>query len=300
MQALVDRFLEHLREERNFSPHTCAAYAADLSQFAAFLRTHTPTEQTGPEQATKTTVRAFLAHLHGHGYARRTIARRFAALRSFLSYLCQEGMLEANPTLYLAIPKTPRKLPHFLDSVQIKALLELPDRSTVCGQRDAAILELLYTTGIRLSELVELDLPAVDLVEKRVRVRGKGDKERIAPLGVYACEALAAYLKIRPSILSGTDRRTQPLALFLNRAGKRLTGRGVQYLLARYGRRIGAERLTPHMLRHTAATHLLDAGADLMAVKELLGHERLSTTQVYTHVALDHLKRAYEKAHPRA
>lgn len=302
MQALVDRYIEHLGVERNFSRHTCAAYKFDLEQFLGFLPLHAPAEQpSGAPQLTKSTVRAFLGYLQQKGYARRTIARRFAALRSFLTYLCQEGLADGNPTIYLTAPKWDRRLPHFLDPAQMEALLQLPDRTQPPGLRDAAMLELLYATGIRLSELVGLNVRAVDLTEHRIQVRGKGDKERIAPLGRYALDALRVWLDIRPSMLPpGPRRQPEEPALFLSQAGKRLSGRGVQYLLSRYGRRMGQERLTPHMLRHTAATHLLDAGANLMAVKELLGHERLSTTQIYTHVALDRLKQAYEQAHPRA
>jgi integrase/recombinase XerC len=302
MQDLVERFLDYLEMERNFSPHTRAAYALDLRQFLSFLRTCLPDPgKTEPAHLTKPVIRGFLGHLHRSGYARRTIARRFAALRSFFSYLCREGLLASNPTLYLATPRWDRRLPRFLDHAQIEALLTLPDPAQAFGRRDVALLELLYSTGMRLSELVGLDVRSVDLHEERIRIRGKGDKERIVPLGGQALTALKAYLEVRPSLLQPEEpRRPEESALFVNRRGGRLSARGVQYLLARYGRSMGQNPLTPHSLRHTAATHLLDAGADLVAVKELLGHERLSTTQIYTHVALDRLKRTYDQAHPRA
>lgn len=299
MQDWIHQFLSYLELERNFSRRTCSAYAIDLGQFLTYLQAHTTTEEevpVDPARLTKSTVRGFLAHLHQREYARRTIARKFAAIRSFFSYLCREELLKANPTLFLATPKWDRRLPHFLDHTQIEALLQAPDRSSPTGLRDAAILELFYSSGMRLSELTGLTIRSIDFTEQRVKVTGKGDKERIVPLGGHSALALKAYLEVR----SFYHPATTELALFVNYGGKRLTGRGVQRLLAQYGRAIGLERLTPHMLRHTAATHLLDAGADLVAVKELLGHERLSTTQIYTHVALDRLKRIYEQAHPRA
>ena len=180
----------------------------------------------------------------------------------------------------------------------METLLDLPDRSHALGLRDVLILELLYGSGMRLSELVGLDLGAIELSEARIRVIGKGDKERIVPLGGATRSALASYLESRPLLMRSGQTDTN--ALLLNQHGRRLTGRGVQYILGRYGLRTGRQGLTPHVLRHTTATHLLDAGADLMAVKELLGHERLSTTQIYTHVALDRLRKTYDEAHPRA
>ena len=302
MDALIEGFLDHLHIERNYSAHTRAAYSLDLRQFLTFLQERLPeAEAIEPTRINKSIIRAFLGHLHQNGYARRTIARRFAALRSFFHYLCREGLMTVNPTLYLTTPKWDQRLPRFLDQSQIEALLEKPDRSEMLGMRDAAMLELLYGTGMRLSELVGLNVRSIDLIEERIRVIGKGDKERIIPLGGHALAGLKAYFKVRPRLLRKTNQnKIREDALFVNQRGQRLTGRGVQMILARYGLEIGQERLTPHMLRHTVATHLLDAGADLMAVKELLGHERLSTTQIYTHVALDRLKKAYEKAHPRS
>jgi integrase/recombinase XerC len=302
MDALIERFLDHLYIERNYSAHTRAAYNLDLRQFLNFLRDRLPDPTAHqPDLIDKSIIRAFLGHLHREGYARRTIARRFAALRSFFHYLCREGLMAVNPTLYLTTPKWDQRLPHFLDRVQIEALLNTPDRSVVMGLRDATMLELLYGTGMRLAELVNLNVRSIDLVEERVRVIGKGDKERIIPFGGQTLVALKAYLEVRPLLLrKSKQEKVREDALFVNQWGRRLTGRGVQTILTRYGLKIGQDHLSPHMLRHTAATHLLDAGAELIAVKELLGHERLSTTQIYTHVALDRLKKAYEKAHPRA
>lgn len=301
MTDLIGRFLGHLREERNFSPHTIVAYARDLDQFARFVRSQAGTEEVAPDRIDKSVIRGFLGDLHQRGYAKRTIARRFAALRSWLHYLCREGLLSANPALYLATPKWDRRLPRFLDRTQVETLLALPDRTRPLGIRDSAMLELLYSTGMRVGELVSLDVRAIDEAGERVRVRGKGDKERIVPLGRQALAALRAYLVWRPVLRHRAGAPATPeSALFVNSTGRRLTARGVQTILAQYGARLGQTHLSPHTLRHSVATHLLDAGADLVAVKELLGHERLSTTQVYTHVALDRLKRTYEKAHPRA
>lgn len=298
MEKLVSEFLDHLEIERNYSRHTRSAYAGDLGQFLSFLSEDGGADPPDPESIDKSVVRSFLRHLHREGFSRRTIARRFAAVRSFFHYLCREGAVSSNPCVYLTTPKWDRHLPRFLDKSQVESLLGQPDRGRVLGLRDVVILELLYGAGMRLSELVGLDVGAIELTEERIRVIGKGDRERIVPLGGPALSALAAYLDVRPMLIK-TEREGHS-ALLLNQHGRRLTGRGVQYILGKYGLRISLRGLTPHMLRHTTATHLLDAGADLMAVKELLGHERLSTTQVYTHVALDRLKKTYEEAHPRA
>lgn len=298
MEKLVSEFLDHLEIERNYSGHTRSAYAGDLGQFLSFLSEHGGADPPDPDSIDKSVVRAFLRHLHREGFSRRTIARRFAAVRSFFHFLCREGAVSSNPCVYLTTPKWDRHLPRFLDRNQVEELLGQPDRGQVLGLRDAVILELLYGAGMRLSELVGLDVGAIDLTEERVRVIGKGDKERIVPLGGQALAALASYMDARPLLIKA--EREGSAALLLNQHGRRLTGRGVQYILGRYGLKISQQGLTPHVLRHTTATHLLDAGADLLAVKELLGHERLSTTQVYTHVALDRLKKVYEEAHPRA
>ncbi len=298
MEKQVSEFLEHIEIERNYSRHTLSAYAGDLHQFLTFISEYVSSDKVTLDAIDKSTVRAFLHHLHQKGFGKRTIARRFAAVRSFFHFLCREGAVSSNPCVYLTTPKWDRNLPRFLDRSQVEALLGQPDRGQVLGLRDAVILELLYGAGMRLSELVGLDTGSIDLSEERIRLIGKGDKERIVPLGRHALSVLESYLETRPVLLKTGGEAT--VALLLNQHGRRLTGRGVQYILARYGLRISQQGLTPHILRHTVATHLLDAGADLLAVKELLGHEQLSTTQIYTHVALDRLKKMYEEAHPRA
>lgn len=301
MHDLIDQFLDHLEVERNFSPHTRSAYARDLAQFLGFVQTQLGEKTVAPMRIDRTVIRAFLGFLHRKGYARRTIARRFAAIRSLFHHLCKQGRLDANPTLYISTPQYDHRLPRFLEPSHVEALMQLPDQTQPLGVRDTAILELLYGTGMRLSELVGLDVRSIDEAEERIRVRGKGGKERIVPLSGHALAAMRRYLAVRPRLLAAApDHPHHESALFVNRDGRRLTGRGVQNMVAKYGARLGPSRLSPHVLRHSTATHLLDAGADLIAVKELLGHERLSTTQVYTHVALDRLKRTYEKSHPRA
>jgi len=299
IQDLIVRFLDHLEIERNYSAHTRQAYTRDLNQFSEFL--HARSDDEGlvhPGQIDKSAIRSFLGYLNQKSYSKRTVARRFAAIRSWFHYLHRESIITSNPTLYLTSPRLDQRLPKFLDQSQIETLMDLPDRTTVLGTRDAALIELLYGTGMRLSELVDLNVQSVDFTGERIRVLGKGEKERIVPLGGHALAALQVYIQTRENLLK-KGRKTET-SLFVNQQGKRLTGRGVQKILDRYAMEIGEEHLSPHTLRHTAATHLLDAGADLIAVKEILGHERLSTTQVYTHVALDRLKRTYEKAHPRS
>lgn len=302
MTSLIPKFLEHLEIERNYSRHTISAYRRDLNQFAEFLQSQADGDTLqNPSEIGKSAIRNFLGYLHSAQYSKRTIARRFAAVRSWFHYLCREGHVKANPALYLTSPKLDQRLPKFLDQAQIEVLVELPDRTNLCGIRDSAIIELLYGTGMRVSELVALEVQSIDFSGERVRVIGKGDKERLVPLGGHALTAVESYLEHRNARWESQHRNArQETALFLNHRGRRITSRGVQTLLAKYGLKMGHDKLTPHTLRHTAATHLLDAGADLIAVKEILGHERLSTTQVYTHVALDRLRRTYEKAHPKA
>jgi len=302
MTTLIAKFLEHLEVERNYSRHTIAAYRRDLNQFSAFLESQPDGDVLqNPSEIGKAAIRNFLGYLHTEQYSKRTIARRFAAVRSWFHYLCREGLVKANPALYLTSPKLDQRLPKFLDQAQVEELVELPDRTNLSGVRDSAIIELLYGTGMRVSEMVALEVRSVDFSGERVRVIGKGDKERLVPLGGHALVAVESYLEHRNARWESQHKKArQETALFLNHRGRRITSRGVQTILAKYGLQMGHDKLTPHTLRHTAATHLLDAGADLIAVKEILGHERLSTTQVYTHVALDRLRRTYEKAHPKA
>ena len=296
-QALAD-FLRHLGLERNASAHTVKSYREDLTQAVAFFR-----ERSGaavrPDQISTRLLRAFLAWLHDQGYARTTISRRIAAVRSWCRFLCRQGQLEKNPADGLRGPKLDRKLPHFLNKADVDRLLAAPSAETGLGLRDRAILETLYSAGLRVSELVGLGLDDVDLAEGVATVRGKGKKERLALIGDAAREAISRWLEARTLLLEGIGRRSD--AVFLNRNATRLSTRSVGRLLVKYLKQTGLDpRTTPHTLRHTFATHMLDAGADIRGVQELLGHKNLTTTQIYTHVTTQRLQDSYRKAHPRA
>jgi len=296
----VGSFLEHLRVERNLSPATLRAYAADLEQFAAFLGSARGKDDGGEgidlSLITLKLVRSFLAHLSTLGLQPSSLARKQAALRSFFRYLNREGALEGNPAKTLPSPGAPKKLPPLLTVDEAFRLLDGPGFSKKSRHRDRAILELLYSSGLRVGELVSLDVGDVDFPGRVVRVRGKGRRERLVPVGSKAAQALSRYLteERRSSGVEG-----QPL--FLNLRGTRLSARSVNRLLAALSRHQGwKRRLTPHALRHSFATHLLSGGADLRAIQEMLGHRSLSTTQRYTRVNIDQLTEAYDRAHPRS
>jgi len=287
--AAVTRFLRYLRDERNASEYTCRNYALDLQQFFASLGAGRL------EQVTPMEIRRFVAQLSTRQLAKRTIARKLSCLRSFFRYLCREGTREHNPALGVPTPRLERRLPAFLDERQVERLLDTPPTRTWRGVRDRALLETFYSTGIRVSELVGLNLEDLDEISGTAVVRGKGKKERLCPIGETALKAIRRYLAARPKALR------IPYALFVSQKGTRLTVRQVDRLLARYVRSAGLPAsISPHSLRHSFATHLLDRGADLRSVQELLGHASLSTTQVYTHVTAQRLKKMYDQAHPRA
>jgi integrase/recombinase XerC len=299
-------FLDYIRLNRNASPHTVAAYESDLSQFITFAG-----EQTGrphalqPKHLNLDVIRGYLAELYRQGQARTSVARKVSALRTFTRYLRREGFIEADPAVLAVAPKREQKVPAHLSLDEMSQLLETPDTSMPLGRRDRAILELFYASGIRLSELVALDLEDVDLSGRMVRVMGKGRKERIVPFNTSTEKILRKWYADRSLLITTGDRRGRGRdrgePLFVNARGGRLTGRSVQRLVARYvascSTRFG---ISPHALRHSFATHLLQAGADLRAIQELLGHVRLSTTQRYTHVNVAQLLEVYRKAHPRA
>ncbi len=284
---VITQFLDYFKHGRNASPHTVQAYGRDLAEFRAFAG------PDFPQGVTHHTLRAFLAALREKNAARLTIARKLASLRAFYRYLRREGLRADNPLTGVHTPKGERHLPRFLDPGAMLALLAAPSADTLLGLRDRAILETFYSTGIRLSELTGLKPGDLDFAAGLVRVLGKRRKERIVPIGAPACAALQAYLAVA---------RPEPgRALFRNARGGNLTPRSVERLVDRYIRQVGARPgLSPHSLRHTFATHLLNAGADLRAVQELLGHANLATTQIYTHVTTERLKAEYRKAHPRA
>jgi integrase/recombinase XerC len=293
LERAVAAFLAHLKQERNASPHTLRAYAQDLGDFQRHLREELGREPR-PRDVDHLLIRAFLARLHRAGLKKSSSARKLAGLRTFFRYLCREGVLERNPARSLLSPRTERRIPPHLDEAEVGALLEFP-ADDARQARARAILELLYATGIRCSELVGLDVAELDLDARLVRVVGKGRKQRIVPFGRSAHQAILAYLALRKPAHSRSD------ALFLNARGGRLTDRSVREILARRLREAAlARRISPHALRHSFATHLLERGADLRSIQELLGHTSLSTTQRYTHLNARHLLEIYRKTHPRA
>ncbi len=285
-QALIGKFLSSLEVEKNYSNHTILNYRTDLEEFAAFLGDQPLTQVDYP------VLRRFLAQLRTRSLKPRTVSRKLSALRSFFKYLQRHKMIAGNPAALLVTPKLDKPLPHFLTEEDTVKLLDAPTDGKVNTLRDKAILETLYSTGIRVSELVGLDEGHVDAIGNIVRVRGKGKKERLAPIGEKALEAIQNYLDARPQ---------RSPALFLNKNGSRLTGRGVRGIINKYILKASLQgKVSPHMFRHSFATHLLNRGADLRSVQELLGHANLSTTQIYTHLTTDKLKSVYDKAHPRA
>ena len=305
MQKYIDDFLKHLKYERNASPHTLRNYEIDLVQFYDHLA---PPNKTGERRAVpihqidNLTIRDFMAALYEQKKKKSSIHRKVAALRTFFKYLNREGVVENNPAKLVASPRVERTLPNHLTIEQMIRFIETPDTDTVLGKRDRAILELLYASGLRVSELTGLNMLDIDFTNLSVRVKGKGRKERIVPFGEHAKKALQDYLSVRGELLIEAGPEPQdPLAVFMNYQGTRITTRSVGRMVDKYVK-LCAEihHISPHSVRHSFATHLLDAGADLRVIQEMLGHVRLSTTQQYTHVAMDKLMEVYDKAHPKA
>ncbi|MGH2398447.1 MAG: site-specific tyrosine recombinase XerD [bacterium] len=290
----VDAFLAYARAEEGLAFRTIEAYKQDLDDFARYLRPRGP---ANPGDVTRAAVTLYLVTLRRRGRAPATVKRRAAAIRSFYHYLLREQLVSSDPTLDLGAPKLPRRLPKTLSIQEIDRLMSSPDPSRPEGLRDRAILELMYGSGLRVSELLGLNLGDVDLGAELVRCTGKGDKERFVPVGTKAVSALLSYQRSgRPALA----RRRVTQALFISRRGNRLTRQGCWKLFKQYARKARITRpLTPHVLRHSFATHLLEGGADLRAVQEMLGHASIGTTQVYTHVTRDHLRGVYTRAHPR-
>ncbi len=334
-KSIIDEFLNYLRFERHFSPHTAKCYAADLAQFCAFLggdtarasgRQHfgayVPTDETptganvdgtvtetavlvemGVQQKLREVetedVKEFLGFLGTQNYSKSTIARKLATLRSFYKFCMRRSYVKAHPLASIRTPKQEKRLPKFLELEQITRLLGTPDTSTLLGSRDRAMLEVLFSTGVRVSELVDLNFGDVDFEGGTIRVRGKGKKQRTTPIGPTAIAAIRRYLELRRA-----DARSATFdqnALFVNKHGQRLSTRSVRRKLDKYLCEAGLDpSISPHTLRHSFATHMLSNGADLRSVQELLGHQSLSTTQIYTHLTTPRLKVAYDEAHPRA
>ena len=309
MNDQLDAFLDYLRYNRNASGHTVAAYRSDLQQFLAFLAGRAGgSREPDPADFDHRAIRAFLGELHRRGDSSTSSARRLAAIRSFGRYLCRAGYLQQDPGALVAAPRVHRKMPAHLDTVEMEELLAAPDAGTPLGRRDRAMLELFYASGLRLSELVGLNLEDLNLSSRMLRVHGKGGKQRMLPFNRTAAAAVRRYLQDRLALLAAAPggagswgRRAAGDPLFLNYRGGRLSARSVDRLVRRYVLQTSAKMgISPHALRHSFATHLLERGADLRSIQELLGHSRVSTTQRYTHVNAAQLTRLYRETHPRA
>lgn len=287
----------HLRDERMLASHTVAAYLSDARQLAGFCAGHAIDD---PDEVAPLVLRRYLAALAGAGYARASMARKVASVRTLFAELAKRGLTTGDPGTALTGPTPDRRLPRVLRPRQVAALLAAPDASTPVGQRDRALLELCYASGARVSELVGLDVDDVDLAGAGARLHGKGDKDRLVPLGEPACEAVDRWLSRGRPALCAEVSEPDPRALFLGVRGGRLSDRGARAVVERTAVAAGLGRISPHTLRHSYATHLLEGGADLRSVQELLGHVVLSTTQTYTHLSRQHLRSSYEGAHPRA
>ncbi len=298
--SLIDDFSTYLRHERRASPHTHKNYLVDIGQFFQHLEKRFPgISNDGVTHIGKIDATAVREYLGGmfESHSPSSIARKLASLRTFFQYCLRRELVASNPAKEVATPKIPKRVPRFLTVDEVYALLDAPTGEDVLACRDRAIMELLYASGLRVGELVSLDIDALDLAGKTVRVIGKGRKERIVPIGEKARTAIAAYLERRQALVPDAEMR----ALFVNRHGGRLTARSIERMLNKYIKKCGLQkRVTPHMLRHTFATHLIGAGADMRGIQELLGHASLSTTQKYTHVGIENLMRAYDEAHPKA
>jgi integrase/recombinase XerC len=305
MQEYLSRFGDHLKYERNVSAHTLRNYMSDLEQFYDYL---CPVDANGNRrfievrQIDHITIREYLAKLYSEKRKKTSIARKLATLRTFFKFLCREQVLEMNPARLVSSPRLEKKLPKVLSVDDVIRFIETPDTETVLGKRDRAILELLYATGIRVAELAGINLDDIDFKHESIRVRGKRRKERIVPFGSKAKEALQDYLGVRGELLvEAPEDQRDPMALFMNYQGTRITTRSVGRMLDKYVTECAmAHDISPHSLRHSFATHLLSAGADLRSIQELLGHARLSTTQIYTQVSMEKLMEVYDKAHPKA
>jgi integrase/recombinase XerC len=297
----VEDFLTHLRVEKSASSLTLISYRTDLDQFFDFIVDYCQVEKDAIPLAclNHLTVREYIGRMQRHDLCRSTIARKLAALRSFVKYLCRENILEGNPIANISTPKLEKKLPRFLYPVETSLLMDAPDISQVAGLRDKAILETLYAAGVRVSELVGINMPDLELNERWIKIRGKGGKERLAPLGQQAKDAIENYARrARPYLLAASDTATE--ALFLNKSGTRLSVRSIRNIINKYVAQLALnQKVSPHTLRHSFATHLLNGGADLRSVQELLGHVKLSTTQIYTHLTKDRIKTIHDETHPR-
>jgi tyrosine recombinase XerC len=290
----LESFIAHLKHERNASPHTIASYKRDLLQLAQYLEER----GVGIKGVDNISLRGFLTVLYERGEKKSTVGRKLAAIRSFFQYCVRKGWMEDNPAKVVSTPKQDKPVPSFLSEEEMEEFLDLPRTNKPLDLRDVALLELLYATGIRVSELVGINLEDLKFTERLVRIRGKGKKERLVPFGSKAEESLRAYLRVRSKINKG---QIEEKPLFLNYRGKKLSSRSVERTVDKYILRSALSRkISPHSLRHSFASHLLSRGADLRVIQELLGHESLATTQKYTHLDIKHLLEVYRKSHPRS
>jgi integrase/recombinase XerC len=305
MQEYIDRFSDYLKYQRNASEHTLRNYISDLDQFYDYL---CPRTAEGVRTALNIseidhiTIREYMATLYQAKRKKTSISRKLATLRTFFRFLCREQVLEMNPARLVSSPRLEKRLPKVISIDEVIKFVETPDAETELGKRDRAILELLYATGCRVSEVAGMNLEDIDFKHETIRVRGKGRKERFVPFGSKAKEALGKYIDVRGALLAvAPEHKREHKAVFLNYQGTRITTRSIGRLVDKYCKECAmANNISPHSLRHSFATHLLSAGADLRAIQELLGHARLSTTQIYTHVSIDQLMQVYDKSHPRA
>jgi integrase/recombinase XerC len=292
-------FIDYLKNQKNLSDKTILNYQVDLGHFLTFLDLRTNIRY--PVEIDQKTVREYLSVLYGSGYARSTISRHLSCLRTFFKYLCRQQIIEVNPLTLIHTPKGIHRLPKFLYPLEIEALLGAPCPDEPLKRRDRAMLELFFSSGLRIGEAVLIDVGDLDFPLRCLLVKGKGRKERVVPFGSYASDALSDYLKLAWPQLTRKTQSDRLDPLFVNWRGRRLSTRGAYKIITRYLGKVAPDRnLSPHALRHTFATQLLEGGADLRSVQELLGHVRMSSTQIYTHVSGEHIKTVYQQSHPRA
>jgi len=297
----INSFISFLKNEKNYSNNTIISYKNDLLQLLNYLEDCKIIKRNNIQYIDRSIMRKYIVSLNKCDYSARSICRKISTIRSFFKFILREGIVKINPTINLFTPKIDRKLPFFLYLQEINKLIETPPGNTIFGMRDRAILELLYGTGMRVGELVNLNVNDIDLYEKTVRVFGKGSKERILPLGNPSIKAIQEYITGRSLFIKNIPIIKNDLnAFLLNRFGGRLSARSIRRIIIKYMKIAGLnKKVSPHVLRHSFATHLLGGGADLRSVQELLGHESLSTTQIYTHITKERLKIVYKKSHPR-
>ena len=296
LERLIDEFLKHIEYERGCAQSTVLSYRIDLQQLVDSLKKDYPEILDHPDKITAMDLRGFLAGFRRGGYAIGSIHRKISSARSFFSHLYMLEIVDSNPARALTLPKLDKPLPSFLDLAQTEKALEIPDTSTPLGTRDRAILEVLYNTGMRASELISMKISDLDLESKEIKIMGKGSKERVVLMGFHAVNSIKEYLEVRDDLATSESGDS----LWLGQSGKPLSRSSLYKIVHKYLKQATDGKASPHVLRHTFATHLMDRGADLLAVKELLGHESLSTTQVYTHTSIEHLKKEYKKAHPKS